>query len=253
MDALTLLSPISVPSVNPNICSVSTPTMRVRLSGCTTAGRNSATDKADHRAIDAIKRVICGLGPCNRLARRVSPARAVSLTGTSDTYAPNVEVSSGAIQLRAGVCRFFGVITRRAYNEIDMIEPNVAANQATPRMPRTIWMLGFVSLLMDTSSELIHALLPIFLVTTLGASALTVGIIEGFAEATTSITKIFSGVISDWIGKRKPLVVLGYGLAALTKLLFPLPRRLGWSSQHELRIESERASGVRLATLWSRI
>jgi MFS family permease len=83
-------------------------------------------------------------------------------------------------------------------------------------------MLGFVSLLMDTSSELIHALLPIFLVTTLGASTVAVGVIEGIAEAATSITKIFSGVITDWIGRRKPLVVLGYGLAALTKPLFPL-------------------------------
>lgn len=89
-------------------------------------------------------------------------------------------------------------------------------------MPRTVWALGFVSLLMDTSSELIHALLPVFLVTTLGASTLAVGIIEGVAEAATAIVKVFSGVISDWIGKRKPLLVLGYGLAALTKPLFPL-------------------------------
>jgi predicted MFS family arabinose efflux permease len=108
-----------------------------------------------------------------------------------------------------------------------MNEPNTTADKATSRMPRTIWMLGFVSLLMDTSSELIHALLPIFLVTTLGASTLTVGIIEGIAEAATSITKVFSGVISDWIGKRKPLVVLGYGIAALTKLLFPLASTVG--------------------------
>jgi MFS family permease len=108
-----------------------------------------------------------------------------------------------------------------------MTKPNAAANQSTPSMPRTIWMLGFVSLLMDTSSELIHALLPIFLVTTLGASTLTVGIIEGIAEAATPITKVFSGVISDWIGKRKPLVVLGYGLAALTKPLFPLASTIG--------------------------
>jgi MFS family permease len=112
-------------------------------------------------------------------------------------------------------------------DEVDMAKINVAASQTTPRVPRTIWMLGFVSLLMDTSSELIHALLPIFLVTTLGASTFTVGTIEGIAEATTSITKIFSGVISDWIGKRKPLVVLGYGLAALTKPLFPLASTVG--------------------------
>lgn len=89
-------------------------------------------------------------------------------------------------------------------------------------MPRAIWTLGFVSMLMDISSELIHALVPIFMVTTLGLSALTVGIVEGIAEATASITKVFSGALSDWIGKRKPLVVLGYGLAAFTKPLFPL-------------------------------
>ena len=75
---------------------------------------------------------------------------------------------------------------------------------------------------MDISSEMIHALLPIFLVATLGVSVLTVGIIEGVAEATVSVTKVFSGVISDWIGKRKPLVMLGYGLATFTKPLFPL-------------------------------
>lgn len=95
-------------------------------------------------------------------------------------------------------------------------------SSSSGRMPRAIWMLGFVSLFMDVSSELIHALLPLFLVTTLGVSVLTVGIIEGCAEATTSIVKIFSGAISDWIGRRKPLVVLGYGLAAVTKPLFPL-------------------------------
>lgn len=72
---------------------------------------------------------------------------------------------------------------------------------SSPQMPRAIWMLGLASLFMDISSELIHALLPVFLVTTLGVSVLTVGIIEGFAEATASITKIFSGVLSDWIGK----------------------------------------------------
>ena len=75
---------------------------------------------------------------------------------------------------------------------------------------------------MDLSSELIHSLLPAFLVTVLGASALSLGFIEGVAEATGSITKIFSGVISDWMGKRKPLILIGYGLAALTKPLFPL-------------------------------
>lgn len=89
-------------------------------------------------------------------------------------------------------------------------------------MPRSVIILGFVSLFMDVSSEMIHSLLPVFMVSVLGASALAVGIIEGIAEATASITKIFSGVISDWIGKRKPLVLAGYGMAALTKPLFPL-------------------------------
>lgn len=89
-------------------------------------------------------------------------------------------------------------------------------------LPRGVIVLGFVSLFMDVSSEMIHSLLPVFLVTVLGASALSVGIIEGIAEATASIVKVFSGVISDWMGRRKPLVLLGYGLAALSKPLFPL-------------------------------
>lgn len=93
---------------------------------------------------------------------------------------------------------------------------------ASPRIPRTVWILGFVSLLMDSSSELVHSLLPILLVTNLGASALTLGVIEGFAEATALVSKIFSGALSDWLGRRKPLILLGYGLAALTKPLFPL-------------------------------
>ena len=91
-----------------------------------------------------------------------------------------------------------------------------------PRLPRTIWALGFVSLFMDTSSEIIHALLPLFLTTVLGASVAFVGLIDGVAEATASISKVFSGYISDRIGKRKPLILLGYGLAALTKPLFAL-------------------------------
>lgn len=90
------------------------------------------------------------------------------------------------------------------------------------RIPRTIWALGFVSLFMDLSSELVHSLLPVFLVTTLGASALTVGVIEGIAESTAMFVKIFSGAISDFIGRRKGLMLLGYGLATLTKPLFPL-------------------------------
>src|SRR3954466_6526716 len=91
-----------------------------------------------------------------------------------------------------------------------------------PKMPRTVWALGFVSLFMDLSSETIHALLPLFLTTTLGASVATVGAIDGIPESTASISKIFSGWLSDKIGRRKPLILLGYGLAALSKPLFPV-------------------------------
>jgi len=91
-----------------------------------------------------------------------------------------------------------------------------------PHLPAGIWALGFVSLLMDVSSELIHSLLPVFLVTGLGASMLTVGLLEGAAEATALIVKVFSGALSDWWGKRKPLAVLGYSLGAVTKPLFAL-------------------------------
>lgn len=90
------------------------------------------------------------------------------------------------------------------------------------RVPTSVWTLGFVSMFMDTSSELIHSLLPVFLVTTLGASAVTVGLIEGFAEATAAVTKVFSGVLSDRLGHRKLLVATGYSLGALTKPIFPL-------------------------------
>src|SRR5215813_2331544 len=96
------------------------------------------------------------------------------------------------------------------------------------QIPRAIWALGFVSLLMDTSSEIVHALLPIYLVSVLGASMLDVGFIEGIAEATASITKVFSGALSDWLGKRKSLAVVGYGLAALSKPIFPLATSISW-------------------------
>jgi MFS family permease len=95
-------------------------------------------------------------------------------------------------------------------------------------IPRSVWALGLVSLFMDLSSEMIHALLPLYLVTVLGASTLTVGFIEGVAEATASITKIFSGALSDYLGKRKLLAALGYGLAAFTKPIFPLASSIAW-------------------------
>jgi len=89
-------------------------------------------------------------------------------------------------------------------------------------IPRTVWALGFVSLFMDLSSELVHALLPVFLVTTMGMSVTAFGVLEGAAEATALIVKVFSGAISDYLGRRKGLLLLGYGLAALSKPLFPL-------------------------------
>ncbi len=94
-------------------------------------------------------------------------------------------------------------------------------------IPASIWALGFVSLLMDVSSELIHSLLPVFMLTVLGASALTIGLIEGAAEATALIVKIFSGVLSDFLGKRKPLAILGYGLGAISKPLFAIASSSG--------------------------
>jgi len=89
-------------------------------------------------------------------------------------------------------------------------------------LPRGIWALGLCSLFMDVSSELVHSLLPILLTTVLGTGMLTVGLIEGAAEATAAITKVFSGSLSDWLGRRKSLAVAGYALAALTKPVFPL-------------------------------
>ncbi|KWZ47478.1 MFS transporter [Burkholderia savannae] len=100
--------------------------------------------------------------------------------------------------------------------------PARPASSARPPIPRTVWALGFVSLCMDVSSELIHALLPIYLVTTMGMSVAALGVLEGAAEASAMIVKIFSGALSDWLGRRKALLLLGYGLAALTKPLFPL-------------------------------
>ncbi len=95
-------------------------------------------------------------------------------------------------------------------------------------IPGGVWALGFVSLLMDVSSEMIHALLPVYLVSVLGASMELVGLIEGVAEAMALIVKIFSGAISDWLGKRKLLAMLGYGLAAATKPVFPLAPTISW-------------------------
>ena len=95
-------------------------------------------------------------------------------------------------------------------------------DQNLRHIPAGVWALGFVSLLMDVSSEMIHSLLPVFLVTTLGTSVFVVGLMEGAAEATALIVKVFSGVLSDYWGKRKPLAILGYGMGAFSKPLFAL-------------------------------
>jgi MFS family permease len=95
------------------------------------------------------------------------------------------------------------------------------------RMPSGVWVLGFVSLFMDISSEMIHSLLPLFMTNVLGAGAVAVGLVEGGSEATAMIARIFSGALSDWLGKRKALALFGYGLSALTKPLFAVAPNLG--------------------------
>ena len=107
-------------------------------------------------------------------------------------------------------------------------QPANTTRAAWRALPVGIWALGFGSLFMDISSELIHSLLPVFMVTTLGASMITVGIIEGAAEATAAVMKVFSGALSDYLGKRKFLLVLGYALAAFTKPIFPLATSVNW-------------------------
>jgi MFS family permease len=104
---------------------------------------------------------------------------------------------------------------------------NWHAKEALNKIPREIWALGFVSMLMDISSELIHSLLPVFMVSFLGASAFTIGLIEGTAEATALIVKVFSGALSDYLGKRKALAVIGYGLGAASKPLFAVAASVG--------------------------
>ncbi|PZP99019.1 MAG: MFS transporter [Variovorax paradoxus] len=105
---------------------------------------------------------------------------------------------------------------------------SVAPARGARAVPRSVWALGFVSMFMDISSEMVHALLPVYMVAVLGTSVLAVGLIEGIAEATASIVKVFSGALSDRFGKRKLLAVVGYGLGALTKPVFPLAGTLDW-------------------------
>lgn len=102
-----------------------------------------------------------------------------------------------------------------------------AVNRVADRVPAGVWVLGFVSMLMDISSEMIHSLLPLFMVTTLGASAAMVGLVEGLAESTALIVKVFSGTLSDYVGRRKGLVLIGYALGAVTKPLFAVASSTG--------------------------
>ncbi len=117
--------------------------------------------------------------------------------------------------------------TERAYLSTPLSTPPTSTPLNTAPLPRAIWVLGFVSLLADISSEMVHSLLPLFMATALGVSALTIGLIEGAAEATALIVKVFSGVLSDHFGKRKPLAVLGYTMGALSKPLFALAPGVG--------------------------
>ncbi|MBY0420942.1 MAG: MFS transporter [Parvularculaceae bacterium] len=116
-------------------------------------------------------------------------------------------------------------------------------SRRAPPLPRAVWTLGFVSLLMDLSSETIHALLPVFLTTTLGASVSLVGLIDGASEATASFAKFGSGVVSDRIGRRKPLILFGYGAAALSKPLFAIAT--GPAMVFAARFADRLAKGVR--------
>ncbi len=108
------------------------------------------------------------------------------------------------------------------------VNPNPPPLASWRALPGSIWALGFVSLFMDSSSELVHSLLPVYMGTVLGASMATIGVIEGVAEATAALTRVFSGALSDHLGKRKRLIVLGYGLGAASKPVFALATTVGW-------------------------
>src|SRR5690349_14267218 len=98
----------------------------------------------------------------------------------------------------------------------------IGQNRRVHHLSANVVRLGFVSLLTAMSSAMVYGLLPVFLVKSLGVTVASVGLIEGIAEATTSLVKVISGAASDWIGHRKPLVVIGYAVSAINKLLFPL-------------------------------
>jgi MFS family permease len=113
-------------------------------------------------------------------------------------------------------------------HQVSIEETSVPMRSTVRALPPGIWALGLSAMFMDMSSELVHSLLPVLMVSVLGASMVTIGFLEGVAEATAAITKIFSGALSDYLGKRKFLVVLGYGLGAITKPVFPLAPNISW-------------------------
>ncbi len=119
------------------------------------------------------------------------------------------------------------------------------------KIPASVWALGFVSLFTDIGSEMVHSLLPVLLAGTLGASALTIGLIEGAAESLVLATKVFSGYLSDAFGKRKPLVLLGYGLAALVMPMFPMASSIG--TVVTARLLDRFGKGMRGATFRQRV
>jgi MFS family permease len=118
--------------------------------------------------------------------------------------------------------------SRMTSSQPGKLVPPASTQRIYHRLPGGIWVLGFVSMFMDASSELVHSLLPVFMATVLGASMVTIGIVEGVAEGSAAITKVLSGAISDYFGKRKFLAVLGYALSAITKPVFPLATTIGW-------------------------
>jgi sugar phosphate permease len=118
------------------------------------------------------------------------------------------------------------------------------------QIPAGVWILGFVSMLMDISSEMVHSLLPMFMVGTLGASVFMVGLIEGLAESTALIVKIFSGALSDYLGKRKGLAVFGYALGALSKPLFAIAPVISIVLTTRFLDRIGKVSGVRLVMQW---
>jgi MFS family permease len=138
----------------------------------------------------------------------------------------NATAGKGCHEFNANLGEFPAKRRASLVRHLTSTEPS--ARRLSRDLPSAIWVLGLGSLMMDASSELIHSLLPAFMASTLGASVMTIGLIEGIAEATAAITKLFSGVISDFVGKRKFLVVLGYGMATLTKPIFPLARSISW-------------------------